>query len=187
MIPVTFQPPNVPADEAGVTQSLGRSPGGLELGYLALHAGRMVQNAVEEAADEAGMPAVDLLALYMLGQHDGLTGGALARLLHVQQSSITPLADRLEAAGLIERIRDGSDRRKVWLCPTEAGEATLRRTVAVARGAAREAFGPLSRGSAAALAALLGEVVEPWLAEVTGPPRAPSASRPATVTRGGPA
>jgi DNA-binding MarR family transcriptional regulator len=154
-----------------VTPSLGRSPGGRELGYLALHAGRMVQNAVEEAALDAGMPAMDLLALYMLGEHDGLTGGALARLLQVQQSSITPLADRLEAAGWIERARDEQDRRKVWLCPTAAGRDVLERTVEVARQAVREAFAPLSTGSAAALAALLGEVVEPWLAEVTGSPK----------------
>ncbi|WP_127550886.1 MarR family winged helix-turn-helix transcriptional regulator [Actinoplanes sp. OR16] len=172
-----------------MTQPLGRSPGGLELGYLALHAGRLVQTAVEEAALEAGMPAMDLLALYMLGEHDGLTGGALARLLHVQQSSITPLADRLEGAGLISRAPDSGDRRKVWLCPTASGREVLERTIAVARGAVRESFGPLSRGSAAALAALLGEVVEPWLAEVTrsglpsaapaGPtPRAGRPSRP---------
>ncbi|MEU8243175.1 MarR family transcriptional regulator [Actinoplanes missouriensis] len=156
-----------------MTQPLGRSPRGYELGYLVLHAGRLVQNAVEEAAVEAGMPAMDLLALYILGEHEGLTGGALARLLHVQQSSITPLADRLEAAGLIERARDDSDRRRVWLCPTDKGGTMVRQTMAVARDAARHAFAPLSPGAAAALAALLGDVVEPWLAEVTGSPKSP--------------
>ncbi|WP_229075507.1 MarR family winged helix-turn-helix transcriptional regulator [Actinoplanes sp. DH11] len=164
-----------------MTHSLARSPGGFELGYLALHAGRLVQNAVELAAEQAGMPAMDLLALYILGEHDGLTGGALARLLNVQQSSITPLADRLEAAGLIERSRDEADRRRVWLCPTPAGEAALRTTGQLARDAVRESFAPLTTGAATALAALLGEVVEPWLTEITGAPRA------ARLTTGGPA
>ncbi|MEU4695450.1 MarR family transcriptional regulator [Actinoplanes sp. NPDC023714] len=170
-----------------MTPSPIRSPGGFELGYLALHAGRLVQNAAEEAAVEAGMPAMDLLALYMLGEHDGLTGGALARLLRVQQSSITPLADRLEAAGLISRARDGSDRRKVWLCPTASGRETLLRTMDVARDAVRVAFAPLSPGSAAALAALLGDVVEPWLAEVTrsGPPPAAPSGQPPRAGRPG--
>ncbi|MBB2948711.1 DNA-binding MarR family transcriptional regulator [Actinoplanes lutulentus] len=164
-----------------MTQSLGRSPGGLELGYLTLHAGRLVQNAVEEAAVDAGMPAMDLLALYMLGQHEGLTGGALARLLHVQQSSITPLADRLETGGLIERSRDENDRRKVWLCPTDQGRALVHSKIEVARGAIRDAFAPLDQESRNTLATLLGEVVEPWLAEVTRtgqPPAAPSGSPP---------
>ena len=154
-------------------ESIARSPDGLELGYLMLQAGRLIQNAMEEAAAEAGMPALDLLALYMLGEHEGLTGGALARLLSVQQSSVTPLADRLEAAGLIGRERDDADRRRVWLCPTEQGEEVARQITAKARDAVRHAFTPLSPGAATALAALLGDVVRPWLAEHAGP-------RPAT-------
>ncbi|MBG0561007.1 MarR family winged helix-turn-helix transcriptional regulator [Actinoplanes aureus] len=158
--------------------SIARSPGGLELGYLMLQAGRLIQNAMEDAAAEAGMPGLDLLALYVLGEHEGLTGGALARLLYVQQSSVTPLADRLEAAGLIERERDENDRRRVWLCPTPQGETMAREATSKARDAVRHVFAPLSPGSATALAALLGDVVEPWLAEVSGP-------RP--ISRDGPA
>ncbi|MEU4428409.1 MarR family transcriptional regulator [Actinoplanes sp. NPDC024001] len=149
-------------------KSIARSPGGLELGYLMLQAGRLIQNAMDEAAAEAGMPALDLLALYALGEHNGLTGSALARLLYVQQSSVTPLADRLEAAGLIERERDEADRRRVWLCPTAQGEAMAREITAKAREAVRHVFTPLSPGAAVALAALLGDVVEPLLTEVAG-------------------
>lgn len=148
---------------------LARSPGGHELGYLALQAGRLVQNAVEDAAAETGMPATDLLALYVLGEHGGLTGSALARMLSLQQSSITPLADRLELAGLIERERDEADRRRIWLCPTEQGEKVRRAATALVREALRKAFAPLSKGSATALAALLDEVVAPWLDEIAGP------------------
>ncbi|WP_328469556.1 MarR family transcriptional regulator [Actinoplanes sp. NBC_00393] len=149
--------------------SIARSPEGLELGYLILQAGRMIQNALDEAAADAGMPALDLLALYALGEHDGLTGGALARLLYVQQSSVTPLADRLEAAGLIERERDEADRRRVWLCPTPEGEKMAREVTAKAREAVRHAFIPLSPGAATALAALLSDVVGPLLTEIVGP------------------
>ncbi|MFC7533793.1 MarR family winged helix-turn-helix transcriptional regulator [Actinoplanes sp. GCM10030250] len=145
-----------------------RSPAGRELGYLLLQAGRLVQTAVEDAAADAGMPSTDLLALYVLGQHEGLTGSALARLLSVQQSSITPLADRLEKAGLIERERDGQDRRRIWLCPTAEGRTVITQATSVAREALGAPFAPLSTGSAAALAALLDEVVEPWLEELAG-------------------
>ncbi|MEV6305898.1 MarR family transcriptional regulator [Actinoplanes sp. NPDC051861] len=149
-------------------ESLARSPGGRELGYLVLQAGRIVQSAMEEGAVRAGMSPTDLLALYVLGEHEGLTGGALARLLSLPQSSITPLADRLESAGLIERERDETDRRRVWLCPTPQGEAVLRKAGSMARAAVRDALAPLTTGSAAALAALLDEVVEPWITEIAG-------------------
>lgn len=158
--------------------SIARSPGGVELGYLLLQAGRLIQNAVDDVAAEVGMPALDLLALYVLREHSGLTGGALARMLCVQQSSVTPLADRLEAAALIGRERDEADRRRVWLCPTPQGEALAQEVTSKVREAVRHVFTPLSPGSAAALAALLGDVVEPWLAGIAG-------ARP--VTRDGPA
>ncbi|MEV0902076.1 MarR family transcriptional regulator [Actinoplanes sp. NPDC049802] len=137
-----------------------------ELGYLVLQAGRLVQSAVDDVADEFAMPSLDLLALYVLGQHEGLTGRALARMLHVRQSSITPLADRLEAAGLIERQRDETDRRRIWLCPTPAGRDLADRAADVVRATIADAFAPLSPGASEALAALLGEVVGPWAAEI---------------------
>lgn len=145
---------------------IARSPGGLEIGYLSLLTGKAVQHALEQAAVEFAMPPGDLLALYVLGVHDGLPGSTLARLLRLQQPTITALADRLESAGLITRRRDPSDRRRIRLCPTDAGHDLLIRAGVVVRAAVREVFAPLQGADAEQLAALLGRLVEPWLSEV---------------------
>ncbi|MBW6440378.1 MarR family transcriptional regulator [Actinoplanes hulinensis] len=157
-----------------------------ELGYLVLQAGRLVQSAVDDVADEFEMPSLDLLALYVLGQHEGMTGRALARMLHVQQSSITPLADRLESAGLIERERDETDRRRVWLCPTPAGHELAGRAATAVQAVNSGAFAPLSPGAATALAALLGEVVEPWITGIVTSGGKATLTGDGKVTRNGP-
>ena len=64
----------------------------------------------------------------------------------------------------------------------------VREKVEVARNATRDAFAPLSPESRGTLAALLGAVVEPWLAEVTrtGPPPAAPSGSPPRAARPGP-
>jgi DNA-binding MarR family transcriptional regulator len=157
--PVTMLPPGARSAE----DVIARSPGGLELGYLALLTGKAVQDALERAAVDFAMPPADLLALYVLGVHDGLPGSTLARLLRLQQPTITALADRLESAGLITRVRDTADRRRVRLCPTAAGQELLGQAGEVVRAAVRDVFAPVHGADAQQLAVLLGRVVEPWL------------------------
>ncbi|MCP1169662.1 MarR family winged helix-turn-helix transcriptional regulator [Limimaricola litoreus] len=67
--------------------------------------------------------------------------GDLARLMQALPSTVTALADGLEARGLIARRRDPEDRR-VWLLDlTEAGRARREDMLAHADRAIREATG----------------------------------------------
>ena len=52
--------------------------------------------------------------------------GEISRLLYYGKSSITRLVDRLEAQGLVRRVRDGDDRRSVHALITDRGLAKLR-------------------------------------------------------------
>ncbi|PPK93880.1 DNA-binding MarR family transcriptional regulator [Kineococcus xinjiangensis] len=136
---------------------------GLELGYLTIQAGLAVGSAIDAAAAELGVVGSDLRALYGLAVHGTLPAGALAQVLALQQSTVTLISDRLESGGLLLRERDPADRRRVLLRPTPAGEALLAQAAARVRVELQELFAPLSPAAAASLAALLGEVVEPWL------------------------
>jgi DNA-binding MarR family transcriptional regulator len=49
------------------------------------------------------------------------TPGAIARRLGITPRAITKTVDQLEAQGMLQRVGDGSDRRKVRLVLTEAG------------------------------------------------------------------
>lgn len=137
--------------------------GTLPLSYLAVLLGRAVLEAVESADGGSRMPTGDAKALFELCLVGPVTAGCFARLLGVNQSAVTVLADRLEAEGLLERRRDSSDRRRVWLHTTPKA---LQRLEELAPGFATQAnrvFESLTPGAGVALTALLEDIVLPWL------------------------
>ena len=53
------------------------------------------------------------------------TLGEIAEGLELGKASVTGLVDRIEAKGLVARIRDDRDRRRVFIGLTDAGEAAV--------------------------------------------------------------
>ena len=139
----------------------------LDLGYLLVLGGRAVQAATERAATGLDVSATDLNALYELRIHGPLLSGSFAHLLNVQQSTVTALADRLEAAGLLQRRRDDRDRRRIWLSITEQGQASVKEAYATVTIEVEAVFCRLAPGARTALKALLGDLIRPWLLERT--------------------
>jgi len=68
-----------------------------------------------EIAEASGMHPTDVRALRILDAvvDEPLTAGTLGRELGLSSAAVTGLVDRLEAAGLAERVRDPDDRRRV--------------------------------------------------------------------------
>ncbi len=74
--------------------------------------------------DRMGITYPQFLVLLSLSEADeGLTIGAIAERLALEPSTITPLAKRMEAAGLVTRLRNPEDERQVRVRLTEAGRA----------------------------------------------------------------
>ncbi|MHB1199024.1 MAG: MarR family winged helix-turn-helix transcriptional regulator [Polaromonas sp.] len=71
--------------------------------------------------DEIGLTYPQYLAMLVLWQQDGLMVSALGERLFLDSGTLTPLLKRLEAAGLISRIRDTQDERRVRITLTTAG------------------------------------------------------------------
>jgi DNA-binding MarR family transcriptional regulator len=61
----------------------------------------------------AGMNRTDWRCLDILGTRGAMTAGQLAEAVRLTTGAVTGVLDRLEAAGLVRRIRDTHDRRKV--------------------------------------------------------------------------
>ncbi|MNT90362.1 Organic hydroperoxide resistance transcriptional regulator [compost metagenome] len=59
----------------------------------------------------------------MLWQGDGITVGEISARLLTDPGSLTPLLKRLEAEGLLKRIRSSTDERVVELFLTDTGRA----------------------------------------------------------------
>ncbi len=71
--------------------------------------------------DELGLTYPQYLAMLVLWESDGLSVSELGQRLHLDSGTLTPLLKRLEAAGLIARIRAVDDERRVHISLTAAG------------------------------------------------------------------
>jgi DNA-binding MarR family transcriptional regulator len=63
--------------------------------------------------ERAGMNRTDWRCLDILGTRGPMTAGQLAEAVRLTTGAVTGLLDRLESAGLVRRVRDTKDRRKV--------------------------------------------------------------------------
>lgn len=71
--------------------------------------------------DEIGLTYPQYLAMLVLWEQDGLMVSELGTRLFLDSGTLTPLLKRLESAGLISRVRDAQDERRVHIALTTAG------------------------------------------------------------------
>ncbi|KQT14108.1 MarR family winged helix-turn-helix transcriptional regulator [Ramlibacter sp. Leaf400] len=71
--------------------------------------------------DELGLTYPQYLAMLALWEEDGLSVSQLGERLRLDSGTLTPLLKRLEAAGLVTRLRAVEDERRVHLTLTPAG------------------------------------------------------------------
>ncbi len=70
---------------------------------------------------DLGLTYPQYLAMLALWEDDGLMVSQLGERLSLDSGTLTPLLKRLEAAGLVARIRDVQDERRVHISLTAAG------------------------------------------------------------------
>jgi DNA-binding MarR family transcriptional regulator len=63
--------------------------------------------------DLAGLNRTDWRCLDILGTRGPMTAGQLAEAVRLTTGAITGVLDRLESAGLVRRVRDTEDRRRI--------------------------------------------------------------------------
>jgi len=71
------------------------------------------------------------LALLALWERDGLTVSDLGARLFLDSGTLTPLLKRLEAAGLVSRLRDAGDERRVLIRLTAEGRRLKARALRI--------------------------------------------------------
>jgi MarR family transcriptional regulator, organic hydroperoxide resistance regulator len=72
---------------------------------------------------ELGLTYTQYLAMLALWEHGELGIGELCELLHLDTGTVSPLAKRLESAGLVNRVRGSEDERSVAVSLSAAGRA----------------------------------------------------------------
>lgn len=82
-----------------------------------------VQRAYKPVLNELGLTYPQYLVLSTLWNEDAMAVGEIADHLGLESSTLTPLLQRLEAAGLLHRRRDPSNERRVVISLTDSGKA----------------------------------------------------------------
>lgn len=95
------------------------------VGHRLVHLMMLMRREVETRMAEHGLTDAQWKPLWMLQTGRASTANELAREMMVDAGAITRMLDRLEAKGLLERLRSESDRRVVHLRLTEAGVAAV--------------------------------------------------------------
>ncbi|WP_239807132.1 MarR family winged helix-turn-helix transcriptional regulator [Croceicoccus hydrothermalis] len=84
-------------------------------------ASNLVNRLYAPVLSQLGLTYPQYLAMLVLWECDDQTVGALAARLYLDSGTITPLMKRLESAGLVSRMRDPADERRVRIRLTQAG------------------------------------------------------------------
>jgi MarR family transcriptional regulator, organic hydroperoxide resistance regulator len=111
-------------------------------------------------AQEFGLAPTQAIALKHLDPETGTPMSELARVLRCDNSNVTGIADRLEAAGLVERRPSPTDRRVKTLVLTAKG-AEIRTAHQRRISTAPPEFQALSDADAATLLEILHQVIPP--------------------------
>ena len=83
--------------------------------------------------DPLGLTYPQYLVMLVLWETDKLSVSAIGERLSLDSGTLTPLLKRLEAAGLLTRLRDTADERRVHLSLTARGRALKARAQGIPR------------------------------------------------------
>ncbi len=97
-------------------------------------ASRMVTKAHGLLLKELGVTYPQYLALLMLWEQDGILVSEIAAALEIDAGTATPLMQRLEKLGLVERVRCDQDERRVRVYLTALGKASYDKALSVPDG-----------------------------------------------------
>ncbi len=86
--------------------------------------------------DPLGLTYPQYLVMLVLWEGDGVTVSHIGERLALDSGTLTPLLKRLEGAGLLQRLRDSADERRVLLRLTAAGRSLKTQAVAVPKAVA---------------------------------------------------
>lgn len=132
---------------------------GASVGYLILQLGTLIRREVDLRMAEHGLTDAQWKPLFMLSIGRAETAHELARVLDCDAGAVTRMLDRVEAKGLIERVRSETDRRVVHLRLTDAGRAAADIVPHVLADAHNDLFAGFSRDEWMQLRELISRLI----------------------------
>jgi len=104
-----------------------------QLSYLVARVNRMIEDDLARRLQPGGLAIEHFRILKVLEQQRPLPMGELAARVLVEPATLTKIIDRMTADGLVFRLPDPKDRRKVLISLTPAGETTSRELLEIGK------------------------------------------------------
>jgi DNA-binding MarR family transcriptional regulator len=148
--------------------------------FLDLHGrtSKALRAAAETGMRRHGLHLGQNLLLAALWEQDGRAPGEIAASLHVTTPTVSKMADRMSAGGLLRKQRDDKDNRLVRLWLTDAGRALREPVETERRRLEEQVTADLTPTERAHLMTALAKVYTSASALLDGP--VPGAPTPAT-------
>ncbi|SHG33474.1 DNA-binding transcriptional regulator, MarR family [Kaistia soli DSM 19436] len=111
------------------------------LGFVLVDVARLLRRRFEKALENAGLglTVAEARTLAFVSRRPGLRQSTLAEELCVEPMTLVGFLDRLEAAGLVERIQDPADRRAKLIRLTPTAANIVRRIRSIGKAVREEA------------------------------------------------
>lgn len=135
-----------------------RQPEEMTLGQLLTEVARLTGDRLRIQMKQIGLHRAQAFALFCLWHRDGLAQNELARRVHVTPAAVTPMLQRMERDGWVERRTDPDDQRISRVYMTDKAQALRRQASSVFRDLDAEVAGALSADERDALRELLMKV-----------------------------
>jgi DNA-binding MarR family transcriptional regulator len=138
-------------------------------GLRVLRALRRIIRAVDihsrKLNSEFHITAPQMICLYSIAKHDGMTLSQLAKEVSLGASTVTGIVDRLESKDLVRRQRSTEDRRRISLTITDAGRDVTKASPTLLQDRFAERLRELPELEQATIALSLERVVQMMEAE----------------------
>lgn len=125
------------------------------LGFLVNDVSRLMRTRFDSRARDLGLTRPQWRVLVFLARSEGINQSGLAEIIEVERMTLGRMIDRLEAAGLVERRPDASDRRVHRLYLSAKAKPLLDDMVVLANELQDEALDGLSDADRNTLRSLL--------------------------------
>ena len=102
-----------------------------QLCFLFHRISRELTAAYRPLLADLGVTYPQYLVMLVLWEDDGLGVGEIGERLSLDSGTVSPLLQRLESAGLVDRVREDTDERRVSIHLTAAGRALEQRAASV--------------------------------------------------------
>ena len=158
------------SNQREVPSGAQRSPHDLEiLGSLRriIHAFDVQSRHLAATAD---VTLPQLLCLFAVVEEEPVVARDISRRIHVGTSTLVGVLDRLEAKGLVKRVRDSGDRRRVLIASTRAGRRLVAKAPSPMGEAFDESFAQLARSEQRRLAQCLARIADLMQTRYLPPP-----------------